>query len=122
MCYGLVSISFPEVSTIMGSCFAGCSKITNVYLPKLEEINAYAFYICSDITQASFPNLTLICSSAFYGCSKLQSLYLLGSSFVSLQSRTAFYSTPFSRSTYTGTFGSIYVPSSMVASYKTRTN
>jgi hypothetical protein len=47
------------------------------------------------------------------------SLYLLGSSYVTMPERALLY-TPMSNSTYTGSFGTIYVPSSMLASYKTR--
>ena len=41
---------------------------------------------------------------------------------VSLGNKNAFYNTPMSKSTYTGSFGSIYVPASLVNSYKTATN
>ena len=50
------------------------------------------------------------------------SLYLLGSSLVILSNKNAFSGTPMSLSTYTGSFGSIYVPASLLASYKAATN
>lgn len=45
----------------------------------------------------------------------------MGSSVVSIGT-TIFYNTPMSSSTYLGYFGSIYVPSSLLNSYKTATN
>ena len=49
-------------------------------------------------------------------------LYLLSTSVVTLSNKNAFTLTPMSNSTYTGNFGSIYVPMSLVSAYKTATN
>lgn len=50
------------------------------------------------------------------------SIYLLGSSVVTLANISVFDGTPMSRSNYTGAFGSIFVPASLVAAYQSATN
>jgi len=49
-------------------------------------------------------------------------LQLGASSVATLNHVNAFYSTPMSLSSYTGSFGSIYVPASLVNAYKSATN
>jgi hypothetical protein len=59
----------------------------------------------------------------FKNCIYLKSLYLMGSSLCQLYSSNAFASTPIGGySTYTSTYGSIYVPASLLTSYQTATN
>lgn len=55
---------------------------------------------------------------AFWGCSNLQDLYLTGNRVVTLQGSEAFYGTPIWMSNMTGLSGTIHVPASLVASYK----
>lgn len=59
---------------------------------------------------------------AFYNCTSLTSAAFTKNSVVTLSATNAFMNTPMSVSTYTGNFGSIYVPASLVSSYKTATN
>jgi hypothetical protein len=72
---------------------------------------------------ASFPNCTSISSYAFANCSNLLSLYLLGSSIISL-STDVFMGTPLSDYTTStgGVYGSIYVPASLYSDYIAATN
>jgi len=60
--------------------------------------------------------------NAFYGCNNLIKFINYYSSVATLAQANAFASTPMSESTYTGSFGSIYVPASLVDAYKTATN
>jgi hypothetical protein len=64
----------------------------------------------------------VIYSSAFASCSKLTNLTLRYSFVVTLSNINAFTKTPMSLSTLTGSFGSIYVPASLVSAYKVATN
>ena len=50
------------------------------------------------------------------------SLFIDYSSVAKLSAVNAFANTPMSNSTYTGSFGSIYVPASLVAAYQSATN
>lgn len=90
---------------------------------RVTSIGTYAFYNCFSLTTASFPAATSIGNSAFYNCYSLKSLYLTGSSLCKLSNPNAFTSTPIGGySTSAGTYGSIYVPASLLTSYQTATN
>lgn len=121
-CYSLISVNLPNCSYIGSNAFGYCSSLTSIDLPNCSYISIYAFACCSSLTSINLPKCSYIGNYAFYNCSSLTSIYLTSTSLVSLANINAFYSTPLSKSTYTGTFGSIYVPSSLLASYKTKAN
>ena len=126
-CKSLTSVSFPVCSYIGNYAFAYCSSLTSVSFPVCSYIGNYAFSNCTRLTSADFGgNSTIskctIYQQAFAYCSKLTNLTLRYSFVVTLSNINAFISTPLSRSTLTGSFGSIYVPASLVDSYKAATN
>ena len=117
-CASLQTASFPACTVVASNAFNGCTRLRTLSFPECNIISSYAFYGCASITTASFPACTSIGSSAFQGCTRLISLYLLGSSVVSLNNVNAFSSTPlYNYSTTAGQWGSIYVPSSLYNSY-----
>ena len=116
-CSRLTSVSFPAATTISAYAFQSCPSLTSVSFPKVTRIGDQAFAYCSRLTSVSFPAATMISKSAFQCCSSLTTLYLTGSSLCSLAASTAFTSTGIGFSK-----GYIYVPSSLVASYKAATN
>lgn len=120
-CGRLTTANFPNVTVIGASAFLTCLKLTSISFPNATSIGNYAFARCSLLASISFPKASTIGIGAFSGCSKLSALYLTGTSIVKL-SLNAFKDTPMSNSTYLGYFGSIYVPTSLLASYKTATN
>ena len=82
-----------------------------------------AFAYCFSLTSVSFPVCTYIGSYAFRYCYNLISLTLGGSTVCSLPYSNAFTPTPIGGySTSAGRYGSIYVPASLLASYKAATN
>jgi len=85
-------------------------------------IGSYAFNGCTSLTSVDFPACTSIGSYAFLNCSSLTSLYLASISVASLTDNNAFYSTPMNDSSYLGYYGSIYVPASLIDSYKSAPN
>lgn len=123
-CYELSSVYAPSLISVNTSAFFCCSKLTSFYAPSLTSVGSSAFAYCKGLSEISLLNVQLIYNGAFYGCENLLSLYLPGSSVCRLFSTNAFYSTPIS--TYTtstgGVFGSIYVPSSLYATYISSTN
>ena len=122
-CFSLTSASFPACTTIGSSAFAYCSGLTTASFPAAAYINGYAFASCSSLTSVSFPVCTYITSYAFAYCFNLKSLYLTGSSLCKLSNSNAFTSTPIGGySTSAGTYGSIYVPASLLTQYQTATN
>ena len=123
MCSGLTTVSFPAATTIGSSAFYNCMKLTTVSFPAATTISSIAFFMCSGLTTVSFPAATSIGSSAFGRCYNLTSLYLTGSSLCKLSNSNAFTSTPIGGySNSAGTYGSIYVPASLLTSYKAATN
>lgn len=142
-CRYLTDVSFSNCTTVGSSAFAYCYSLSSVGLSKCTSLYQNAFYICSNLRSMNLPSCSYIgssafrgCSSmhtvktsalksiyayAFYGCSKLTGLWLYGSSLCSLGTNV-FIGSPMSNSTLTGSFGSIYVPSSLLASYKAATN
>ena len=144
-CYRLKAISFPSCSYISGNAFSNCSALSVVSLPALQKLSGgNTFASCSSLTALNFPALELIdgnytfsnCQnlsvisfmalsklsggSMFASCRGLESVYLYSTSVVSATVGMShiFSYTPIMVSSYLGHFGSVYVPSSLVDSYK----
>ena len=119
----ITSYTNDRITTIGDYAFYYCSKLTTISFPAATTIGDHAFYYCSKLTTISFPAATTIGSSAF-GCGySLNSLYLTGSSMCTLLHSNALSSTPFAGySSYFSGTPYIYVPASLVDSYKTATN
>lgn len=113
----LTSVNFPACKQIDQSAFYHCINLSSVSFPVCTTISSYAFYNCGSLKLASFPSCTRIYSYAFRDCHSLKSIYLTASTRCSLSNSNAFSGTDI-----TSTTGSIYVPASLVSSYKTATN
>ena len=120
-CAALSSISLPKISSVQGSAFHGCD-IRELNLPLLEYVADRAFQNNKNLSKVTMPAIKTIVGPVFYSCSALTEVYVLASSVAALTVVYAFTNTPIANSTYTGSFGSIYVPASLVDSYKAATN
>lgn len=114
----LATVDFPVCQEIGNNAFYDCSSLTSISFPACTTINAQAFYNCSSLTSISFPACTTIYTGAFQNCTSLTTIILGTSTLCSLVSSNAFSNTPIAISTLTGSFGSIYVPSSLVTQYR----
>jgi hypothetical protein len=121
-CRNITSISFPECKKLNNYGFYGCSGLTSVTLPACLELGTHAFGYCRSMTSVTLPTCSKFAANAFVGCLKLMHLEIGFSSVATLSNVNAFTSTPMSLSTLTGSFGSIYVPASLVDAYKSATN
>jgi hypothetical protein len=125
-CYGLTNASFPKCTSVGEYAFVSCRSLISVSFPSCTNIRNYAFSACSNLTTATLGQNTTTRGSvygyAFYRCSKLTNLTLYHPSLVTLSNTNVFTGTPMSLSTYTGSFGSIYVPGSLLNAYKSATN
>lgn len=122
-CSGLKDISLPVCTIISNAAFKDCHRLLKITLPVCTTIGSNAFCSCYSLTTASFPKYTTIGDWAFYDCYNLKSLYLTNSVVCTLSHSNAFISTPIGGySTSAGTYGSIYVPASLLTSYKNATN
>lgn len=121
-CTKLANISFPICSRIQNYAFNQCTSLEYVNFPKCSMVNYYAFQNCTNLVSVELPMCSYIHNGVFSNCSKLTTLILGYSSVATLNNVGAFKNSPMSVSTYTGTFGSIYVPASLVSAYKSATN
>ena len=122
-CSNLTSISFPACTSIGTAAFANCRSLLSVDFPACMAVYYSAFSYCSSLETISLPNVTNIYSSAFRQCFNLKSLYLMSSRLCMLSHSNAFSSTPIGGYlSHTETYGSIYVPASLLTSYKIATN
>ena len=121
-CNSLTTASFPSATTISAYAFCACHSLTTISFPLVTTIGSGAFNGCKNLTTASFPLVTTIGSSAFSSCYNLTSLYLSGTSVVTLGGSAVFTYTPIGGySESAGQYGSVYVPSSLYSSYLTAT-
>ena len=148
-CSKLSVLNLQKVSTATSNSFKEITGLERLYVPKLNKklsapwlsdcanlkylyggfnnisraFDFYAYsYVPGYIEEIWLPDCSFIYNLTFRSCQSLMKLYLLSTSVVTLSNKNAFTLTPMSNSTYTGNFGSIYVPMSLVSAYKTATN
>ena len=117
-CTSLSTVSLPQVPRTDGGWFSSCTSLEYIDLPMASALAGSTFLNCTKMSYAKFSIAGNIGSSCFYGCSKMESLYLYSTSVAELYNKSVFTNTPMSNSTYLGHFGSIYVPASLVDTYK----
>lgn len=115
-CHSLSQISLPACSYIGSSAFVR-NRFSSINLPVCEYIGDSAFYSCNFLSQVNLPACSYIGDGAFYTCRSLNRITIGYSSICSL-----YGSTVFDRTKITSSIGSIYVPASLVNSYKKATN
>lgn len=126
-CDSLISINLPKCQIFREGAFSWCSKLTAINLPACSCLEYGAFGYCHklsliDLGRDATASKYIIGSVAFRGCSSLAKLFLRYPSLATLSNTSVFASTPMSNSSYLGYFGSIYVPASLVETYKSATN
>ena len=116
-CYSLSQVSLPMCSYIDYGAFYMCSLLSQVSLPVCNYIGMFAFRECSSLTQVDLPMCSYIGEFAFVDCISLSIITIGYSRVCSLIEPNAFEGTPIASGT-----GSIYVPASLIYSYKLATN
>lgn len=114
-----------NADTVMpASTFENCKALSKVYLPScITLLGSFAFYNCSSLHTVMLENIQKMSWRVFYTCTNLMSLYILTSTVCELAYNALHYSGPFQYtplhfSSYTGQFGSVYVPEELVEAYK----
>lgn len=118
-CSRISYVNLPSVTNTAGGTFSYLTTCTSYSLPALKVVGSSCFYSNWALTTLTLPAVTTISAYAFRYCSTLMSLYLTGSTIPTLTA-TAFANMPMSVSV-DGVFGSIFVPASLLASYKAAT-
>ena len=124
-CSALSSIDLPEALVIGKNAFDNCTLLSNISIPKAHTFSSSAFRSCYELSALSLPKASIFTPAVFYFCSKLISLYLMGSSVCKLSATAynTFLGCPIYDSTVNNNvYGSIYVPSSLYATYIASTN
>ena len=121
-CWALKTVSFPACVFIASQAFYNNSALTTVNLPVCSSIYSGAFASCRALATVKLPACSYLSTQVFSSCSALMSVYLLASSVATLTGSYCFYNTPMMNSTYTGTYGSIYVPASLLTAYQAAEN
>lgn len=116
-CSLLQKINLPKCTSVGIWAFDGCSALSEISLPVCTTIHGGVFINCPSIQEISLPKCNMIDDNAFEGCTKLSKLTLGGSTVCELGNSLVFRRTPIESGT-----GSIYVPSSLVETYKTANN
>ena len=111
-CRSMTQISLPVCTYIGDAAFFAYRPLTQVDLPMCSYIGNSAFAGCRSITQISLPVCSYIGNGAFNGCSLL-SIITIGYSDMCVVGSNTFNATPITEGT-----GSIYVPASLVDTYK----
>lgn len=125
-CINLVSASFPSLqyayqnyADIASNMFTGCSGLTSVDIGNIDRVGANMFQNCSSLTSLELNAANYIYANAFSGATQLATLVIHTSSVATLANVNAFNNSPFASGKAGGT---LYVPSSLIASYQAATN
>nr|DAJ54046.1 MAG TPA: tail protein [Bacteriophage sp.] len=116
-CSKLATVNLPEATTLESSAFSSCPALTSVTIPKVTSLPSQGLYNCTALQKIDLPAVTSISDSVFMMDGKLTAVILRSATLVTLSNKSAFSSSGISAGT-----GYIYVPSSLVASYKAATN
>lgn len=116
-CSKLATVSLPEATTLGSAAFSTCAALTSVTIPKATSLPSQCLYNCTSLQKIDLPAVTSISDSVFMMDGKLTAVILRSTTLVTLGNKSAFSSSGISAGT-----GYIYVPSSLVSSYKTATN
>lgn len=111
------AVSFPNVTNTGTNTFQQCTILKSVSMPRLARVSNYMLYACPLLTQLDFPSATAIGTAAFQACTGLIALILRKTTLCKLENKNALTRTPIEDGT-----GYIYVPASLVDSYKTAAN
>lgn len=140
-CRSLTTLDLPAVTEVGSYVCYGCNKLNNINLPAAKTAGQYAFYGCNALTSLSLPAMTSlgsnrivsgsklerldlgVCTSlaanSLNGCTVLDTIILRSATMCTLANVSALAGTPFASGNAGGT---VYVPSTLIATYQTATN
>ena len=116
-CASLISGDFPKVTSLGNYSFNSCNKLTTINVPLADSVPTAAFYGVRMVNRFDFHRITSIVTSAFAVCTGIQQFIIRTDKVCSLASTQAFANSAIANKTCL-----IFVPSSLVDSYKSATN
>lgn len=72
----VTSVSDENVTSVRNSCFSGCNKLQEVYLPNVTSIGESAFSGCDMLSKINIQNVETLDDSALSNCYGITELYL----------------------------------------------
>ena len=116
-CSLMTVANFPKLETLGTHGFRGCSSLTEMVLPECTRLNNTSFQAASSLEKINLPKASYLGNGVFLNCSALITVILRADNVCLLNNASSFQGTPVESGT-----GYIYVPSSLVDSYKGATN
>ncbi len=113
----VTSLNLPELTTIAGYSFRECMKLANMVFPKLTEVPHNGCREWKGLVKADFHALTAIRSNGFYQCTNLEALIIRNPTLCTLTTGSVFTASKIEART-----GGIYVPASLVETYRSASN
>lgn len=134
-CTALTTVNSPECREVKDFAFQGCGNLNSIDLSKCTYIASFAFDGCSCLTALDLPECTFLGNNAFYNCGSLTSINLPKCGYISpsvfegcFNLKTITVGTGLENGNmcfidgttfmYCPSIEAIYVPASMVDSYK----
>lgn len=117
-CELLRFVNIPSVTNINGAAFQNCNTLTSINLPSVTTMNSAVFYNCKSLITADFSAITNFTGGVFANCTALKTVIIRNNTMCTLGTTSAFSGCTL----INGTGGYIYVPSSLIDTYKTATN
>ena len=121
----LTSINLPKADSVGGSAFQNCTALQRIKLPKLIAVSNYTMGGCSALVIADFDKATSLGTYVFQNCYSLKAVILRNSTMCTLSHDNSFSGCYHILGTTNATYnpngskdGYIYVPSSLVNTYK----
>lgn len=112
-------INLPVCKTLDGYALHTLPYLSSVSVPECEYLSDHAFLNCYRLSSIALPKCSFIGSAAFSSCVRLTNVTIQSTRVCHLESSNVFNDTPIKGySSYTSVPGSIYVPYSLVNSYK----
>ena len=113
----LESVNFLAATSIASYAFYGCTALQRATFAEATSISTYGFRNCEALKRVDFSNLQNIGNNVFLGSSVLTTVIIRTSAVCKLANKNSFTDTPIASGT-----GFIYVPDSLIDSYKSASN
>lgn len=113
----ITNVEMLDSKLIASYVFNGYTSLTRMIAPNVSDVGTAAFNGCTSLSHVDFTAIGKILNNAFTGCTNLNVLILRAETIPWLTNSNAFTNTPIASGT-----GYIYVPSTLVSSYKTASN
>lgn len=117
-CELLKFVNIPNVTNINGAAFQNCNALTSINLPAVTTMSSAVFYNCTSLITVDFSAITNFTGGVFANCKALKTVIIRNNTMCTLGTTSAFSNCTL----INGTGGYIYVPSSLIDTYKTATN